>query len=874
MFSTSKFFHNNTVTPTTYTDDVFNTYTYTGTGTTAAQRVNNGFNIAKVGDAFYANTTLLLGFDWDLVNDKTGLIDMPATIGSPVFGAAGVFTSACMNGTGANADTNCVIKTTTNSLGANFHNPFCIEAWVRCSTGATAGGGVYVTLIEYTDSANTVNINVQSADGAPATVIFQSTGTNTLSLSFASSLTTAQLIRVSYDGTTIRMYQNAVLQTSGAWAGFTNGTFTSNACTFQAIGGGVAGTAAQLQFDELRWTFGVDRAADATTLPTALFPRTSTATAALATDAMVWIKNRTSAVDNLLQDTVRGFTNTVTSDGFTGNTVVNGTFPRSYGFELIGSVSTLNAQFSNYVAWTFLKKSNFFDIVTYTGTGANRTIAHSLGSVPGMIMVFRTDITSATARMVYHASIPNTQYLSLNTSGAVTTDATVWNSTSATSSVFSVGTHTDVNANAGTYVAYIFANDTTSTSIIKTSSFTTDASGNATVSLGWEPQFGIIKGTGSANNWIMLDETRGWSPTASSTLSLLANTTAAETAVSLSSPNASGFSVTGLAVSSTYVYTMVQRPNKPPTAGTQVYNAISRTGTSAVATVTGVGFAPDLVIPMTRAGTYGDTWFDRLRGANALIQGASTAAGATSPADTVTSYDMDGVSLGIDSGGWGVNVNTKTTINWFFKRAPKFMDEVYYTGMGIARAVTHNLTVTPELVIIKSVSNVKNWNVWTSAITATQNLYLNTTAAVATTTDAWNGLPTSTVINLGADGTNGGTNSSGATYVAYVFATLVGISKVGSYTGNGTSLNIDCGFGAGARFILIKRTDSTGDWYVWDTVRGIIAGNDPHLSLNTTAAEVTTDDSIDPLSTGFIVNQLAATNINVTSATYTFLAIA
>lgn len=73
---------------------------------------------------------------------------------------------------------------------------------------------------------------------------------------------------------------------------------------------------------------------------------------------------------------------------------------------------------------------------------------------------------------------------------------------------------------------------------------------------------------------------------------------------------------------------------------------------------------------------------------------------------------------------------------------------------------------------------------------------------------------------------------------------------------------------------MIKRTDSTGDWYVWDTARGIVAGNDPHLSLNTTAAEVTTDDTIDPDSSGFIVNQLAATNVNVSSATYIFLAIA
>jgi hypothetical protein len=117
-------------------------------------------------------------------------------------------------------------------------------------------------------------------------------------------------------------------------------------------------------------------------------------------------------------------------------------------------------------------------------------------------------------------------------------------------------------------------------------------------------------------------------------------------------------------------------------------------------------------------------------------------------------------------------------------------------------------------------------------------------------------------------------NYTGSTYVAYLFASLDGVSKVGSYTGNGSSQTIDCGFSGGARFVLIKRTDSSGDWYIWDTERGIVAGNDPHLSLNSTAAEVTTDDSIDPYSTGFTVNQVAATNINVTNGTYIFLAIA
>lgn len=123
-------------------------------------------------------------------------------------------------------------------------------------------------------------------------------------------------------------------------------------------------------------------------------------------------------------------------------------------------------------------------------------------------------------------------------------------------------------------------------------------------------------------------------------------------------------------------------------------------------------------------------------------------------------------------------------------------------------------------------------------------------------------------------GTAVAVNGSANTFVAYLFASCPGVSKVGSYTGNGSSQTINCGFSGGARFILIKRTNTIGDWYVWDTARGIFIATDPHLSLNTTAAEVSTDDSIDADASGFIVNQLVSTNINVTSATYIYLAIA
>ena len=100
------------------------------------------------------------------------------------------------------------------------------------------------------------------------------------------------------------------------------------------------------------------------------------------------------------------------------------------------------------------------------------------------------------------------------------------------------------------------------------------------------------------------------------------------------------------------------------------------------------------------------------------------------------------------------------------------------------------------------------------------------------------------------------------------------MSKVGSYTGNGSSQTIDMGFASGARFFLVKRTDSTGNWWVYDSTRGITAPADPALALNSTAAEVTSADAVDPTNVGLIVNQEATCNINVSGATYIYLGIA
>ena len=109
--------------------------------------------------------------------------------------------------------------------------------------------------------------------------------------------------------------------------------------------------------------------------------------------------------------------------------------------------------------------------------------------------------------------------------------------------------------------------------------------------------------------------------------------------------------------------------------------------------------------------------------------------------------------------------------------------------------------------------------------------------------------------------------------MAYLFGSLDGISKVGSYTGTGGNINVDCGFSSGARLVILKRSDSGHNWHIFDTTRGITASYDPFTWLDSAEAQDNSSDIIDPLSSGFIVSG-GSSLINTSGGTYIFYAIA
>jgi hypothetical protein len=613
---------------------------------------------------------------------------------------------------------------------------------------------------------------------------------------------------------------------------------------------------------------------------------------------LTWIKGRSGATGHRLTDTARGVTKSLESNSTAAETTETTglTAFGTTGFT-IGADADYNTSAATYVSWTFREQPKFFDVVTYTGTGANRTIAHSLGSVPGCIIVKRTDTTANWA--VYHRSLANTQYLVLNDTAAAATGATWWNSTTPTSSVFSVGTDATVNASGGTYVAYIYAHNaggfglTGTDNVISCGTYTTTAGGDATVNLGYEPQWLLRKRTDTAGNWFLADNMRGWAAQPGNQNYLLANTSAAE--VNLANfqpcPTATGFELVGSTSSATFIYIAIRRgPMKVPTLGTSVFSPIARTGTGADATVTG-GQTDDAVLIKNRGSAVGDLFASRLTGTGYLetsSTAAEVAAGVTilqaSPWDV-----MDGVKVGTTS--TITNASANTYINYLFRRAPSFFDEVCYTGDGTsnpARSISHSLGVKPEFAILKSRSASGNWlsvvNIGSSYVYSSAgsdfglnltsfpaaNLFIGTTYVSATDFQLGFLVPDIDVSATQRDKVN----ANSATYVAYLFATCPGVSKVGTYTGNGTTQTINCGFTGGARFVLLKRTDATGSWYVYDTARGMTVLTDPYLLLNTTAAEVATLGSVTTVSTGFALDSAILAAINVSAASYIFLAVA
>lgn len=595
-------------------------------------------------------------------------------------------------------------------------------------------------------------------------------------------------------------------------------------------------------------------------------------------------KSRSAATGWHFVDTVRGAGNSLSSNTTAANANEStGVTAFTATGTSIGAAAEYNTNGAIYVDYLLKKQPKFFDVVTYTGDGtAGQTVNHNLGSVPGCIIVKATD--AAGHWWVYHTSLGNTQSVTLSTTNAASTSSTFWNNTSPTSTQFTLG-NGNTNISGATYVAYLFAHNAGgfglngTDNVISCGSYT--GNGSATgpvVTLGYEPQWLLVKKTSNAtnSNWFIVDNMRGFTADGSDT-TLYPNLSNAEGLFNPAiAPTATGFQIlnTGSTYNesgSNYIYIAIRRgPMKVPTDGTKVFSP--NVFAAAAGTQINTGFPVDMQFLFPRDGGFSTKAIDRLRGVNSTTGTVSTpwlatanTAAETNGANTL-SWNNTGFQMPTD---WQYNLMSFNN----FRRAPSFFDEVCYTGTGLAgQTFNHNLTVPPELWVIKSRSNAYAWYVGSSLMTSSEYLQLNLSDPKATSTTLWNSTyPSSTVITFGYAG---GVNASGATYEGLLFASCPGVSKVFIFNGNGSTQTINCGFSGGARFVLLKAMSASGGWYIYDTARGMTTSLDPYLFLNSTAAEVATLGSVTTVATGFAVNESVVTGVNTSGVSYIGFAIA
>tara|TARA_R110001632_G_scaffold22566_1_gene64758 strand:- start:121 stop:2847 length:2727 start_codon:yes stop_codon:yes gene_type:complete len=624
---------------------------------------------------------------------------------------------------------------------------------------------------------------------------------------------------------------------------------------------------------------------------------------------MVWFKHRNTATQHAFYDTERGqpsaypylecpYARGEQNDGNVGLTSFNAD---GFGF-LGGTQSNSNGTNEHYVSWTWRKAPKFFDIVTYTGNNvAGRSIAHDLGCDVGMLIIKARNTNSPWS--VWHNDFAGTaKYQTLNSDDYAYTNGESRfgnNSTyiNPTSSNFTVGTV--LNATSVEYVAYVFAHNDGDgdfgpdgdQDIIKFGSYTGNGSADGPViDLGFEPQWVMVKRSDGGGEWMTFDHIRGENLSQSTTK---ANYISVDRIYQEYGDMGFNFLSNGFkptqntnAVNTnggTYIYMAIRRGSLfPPERATEVFEPVAYTGD---------GDADGQSLEFTDM-TYSDLSISmptNFAGYSMVYNRTSAEKQAFLTNSQLFEQEFDAMEFdhmhkvkAVYYNNFAPNQSGRPFVSFHWKRAPGFFDAVTWSGTNAyTTTINHNLGVIPEMVWIKNRDNFKHWAVYHKAIgtyygpsgTTGGVLRLNSDIAVHDTgvnsTSWWRDqAPDETAIYLGASDE---TCQSGRDYIGYFFATLANISKVGSYTGNGSSQTIDCGFSSGARFILVKRTDSTGNWYVWNSDRGIVAGNDPYVLFDTAAFENVSTDLVDPHSSGFIVN---GTTVNASGASYIFYAIA
>jgi len=420
----------------------------------------------------------------------------------------------------------------------------------------------------------------------------------------------------------------------------------------------------------------------------------------------VWIKDRGADGYHAVHDSTRGatkgvftnvnnaeYTGLVTSldtDGFTVNHTKDGsdnnTTNRNGGdfvawcWKARGGTTSTNTDGSNIDSTVQVNANAGFSIVKWTGTGnAAHTVGHGLGATPNMVLSKNLD--QADTWQVYHSGAGILAGTSgtllkygghLDGSAAFNTSAGThgaWNTPSSTALTFSNGSSSidNLNTNSEDYIAYCFADID---GFSKFSAYEGNGSANGPiVETGFEPAFVLVKGTSHSGSWIIFDNKRNTTNPRTKILYADSNTTDTTNANIKVDFLSNGFQLTGTDTDyngdgRTYIYmAFAADPDTEAPTLASSFNIETWSGTGSSNSITGLGFAPNLVWLKQRGGTTWHNIQDTINGATKhLYTNSDNALDTTS--DGLTSFDSDGFTLG---SGNGFNGSGQNMVAWTWK---------------------------------------------------------------------------------------------------------------------------------------------------------------------------------------------------------------
>ena len=267
-----------------------------------------------------------------------------------------------------------------------------------------------------------------------------------------------------------------------------------------------------------------------------------------------------------------------------------------------------------------------------------------------------------------------------------------------------------------------------------------------------------------------------------------------------------------------------------------------------------------------RSGATGHRLTDSVRGVTNALSSNSPSSNTIVDTQGVTAFNSGGFTVGSNA---TYNTSSATYIAWQWKRGASqgFDISSTFTGTGSAQTVTHSLGVAPSMIILFSTggTNCINTRVYHTRLSAWNALQLSTTAA------QFSEPATFASVNSSSFQT---TQTSGQINVAYLFSEVAGFSKFGSYTGNGSADGPFVHCWLRPRYIFLKRTDSTADWYTYDAARNTYNGLTLELDLNSSIAETGAGGiTVDFVSNGFKIRR-TGNAVNASGGTYIFAAFA